>query len=105
MIKSTYTKHLKEANMINARTFTPIVATVVLVTGFSVIQPTPGSSGGVNDDSTRQRCEFYRTKALRGNQMAQAGQITQRQRAALWLRYRDCVGTRDYLVPLEFRRR
>ncbi|MGI9464960.1 MAG: hypothetical protein ACR2OM_13520 [Aestuariivirgaceae bacterium] len=90
--------------MINARILGLAAAAAVLSTGFSTLEPAPGYAMGVNQDSTRQRCEFYRTKALFGNQKARAGEISQRHRVALWLRYKDCVGTKDYLVPAEFKR-
>ncbi len=89
--------------MINARTFGLASVMAILITVFSAIQPTPGFSAGVNGDAIRQKCEFYRSKALIGNRKARAGQITQNQRATLWLRYKNCVGSKDYLVPSEFR--
>ena len=73
------------------------------MTGVLTAEPKAGFSSGVNGDSVRQRCEFYRTKALFGNRKARAGQISERERVNRWLRYKSCVGTRDYLMPAEFK--
>lgn len=89
--------------MIDTRTLGLAAASAVLITGFATTQPTPGFSMGVNQDSTRQRCEFYRTKALFGNRKARSGEISRKQRVALWLRYKHCVGSKSYLLPAEFK--
>ena len=91
--------------MINARSLCLAAATAVLMTGFTTVQPSTGYAGGVNDNATRQRCQFYHTRALIGNSKARTGEITQRQRTTRWLKFKDCVGTKDYRVPLEFKTR
>ena len=91
--------------MFTVRTIGLATVATIFVTGFSTIQSATGlARGGINADAIRQKCEFYRTKALFGNRQARTGQISEGQRVALWLRYRDCVGSKDYLVPLEFKK-
>ncbi len=67
--------------------------------------PEPVYAFGLNTDVERAACHISKVRALRGERQARTGEISEHERRALWLKYKDCLGSKDknYLLPEEFR--
>ena len=70
-----------------------------------IAQPGASHAFGITTDVERQACHPFRVRAMRANRQAKAGEISDQERRAYWLEYRDCLGAADknYLLPPEFK--
>ncbi|NNE22974.1 MAG: hypothetical protein HKN11_10230 [Rhizobiales bacterium] len=86
---------------------TLLPATAAAAAGLALLtfQPVTGHAHGLTTDVERQACHPARVRAIRANRQARAGEISQAERRAFWISYRDCLGSKDknYLLPAEFK--